>query len=119
MIVFSRAIALQLVNHGFLVVDIQPSKRDGKPVYIFDSTEEFNKLFDELVYNRQCIQLKLRRDELELIVKSLASQKIILSMDADSSKEEKDKVNKLIDVLTHITKSSSKVVESEDDDLIG
>ena len=118
-IVYSKSVALQLINRGFECIDIQLGTRDKKPVYYFDITDEFTKAFNEIVYSRQAIQLKLRRDELEMIIRSLSSQQLIFSMDAETIKADKDKVIKLIDVLSRLVKAESKAIEIEDDDVIG
>lgn len=116
-IVFSRSVCLELINRGFLCIDIQIGNRDKKPVYVFESTDAFKKVFDEIVYSRQAIKATLRRDELEMIIRSLSSQQLIFAMDAETIKADKDKVTRLIDVLSRLVKDETKAIE--DDDLIG
>lgn len=118
-VVFSKTVALNLINKGFLCIDVQIGNRDKKPVYIFELTDDFTKAFNEIVYSRQALKVTLRRDEVETLIRSLTSQQIIFTMDVDSSKADKDKVSKLIDVLSHSVKAESKIVECEDDDVIG
>lgn len=54
-----------------------------------------------------------------MIIRSLSSQQLIFSMDAETIKADKDKVIKLIDVLSRLVKAESKAIEIEDDDVIG
>ncbi len=89
MVIYSRKVALELVNKGFLIVRTEIGEKTGKIVYLFNKTEEFDKAFNEIMHGRKKYSLNLLREEIDIIVKSLGSQITIEKLNGNKDESER------------------------------
>ncbi len=105
--IYNKDFALDLINSGgYSVIDIVINEKDGRPSYIFEETPEFLYTFNVLMQYRKSYLVKLKKDEIDLIIQALGTFSTMSRMDKCS--EDADKAGRIIEMLNFKVNSDNK-----------